>query len=136
MRFAEMANNLRCMEFFSDSLRGRDLKSGKEIIVAQALRLKPKDIKEMVCTGDVAYFASNDPDLEDYLVQYDIDKQTIVSYMRDDKIKLRKIINKIFKLKKLTDEEREFTEQNPVIDDFTSDLIISIADQRELGYYD
>lgn len=136
MKFYEIAELLRSMEFFSDSLRLMDLKVGREIIVAHGLQLNPKDIKEVICTSDTALFISKNADDEDYLVQYDLDDQTIISYMRDDKIMLRKIVNKIYNSEMLNNEERIFTEQNSVIDDFTSDLIIIIAEEKELGYID
>lgn len=136
MKFYEIAEVLRGMEFFSDSLRLMNLKAGREIIVAHGLQLNPKDIKEVVCTSDVALFISKNADDEDHLVQYDLEDQTIVSYIWDDKIMLHTIVNKIRKGQRLTDDERLFTEQNSVIDDFTSDLIIAIAEEKELGYND
>lgn len=132
MRFKEIANVLRSIEFFDRKYRG-NLKTPEGYIrVGSGLELSPKKIKEIHVTDDAALFIMRDGAI---LINY-YGKAEIERFSIEERDILQRIMRKINKSEKLTKVEVKFTEKSEVLDDFICDMIEITESSKEMGYYE
>lgn len=132
MRFKEVANELRSIEFFDRKYRGNLKTPEGSIRVGSGLELSPKNIKEMHVTDDAALFMMKDKAI---LINY-YGKAEVEHFTKDERDLLQKIMEKIDKSEKLTKSEVKFTERSEVLDDFICDMIEITETSKEMGYYE
>lgn len=132
MRFKEIANELRSIEFFDRKYRG-NLKTPEGYIrVGSGLELSPKKMKEMHVTEDAALFIMRDGAI---LINY-YGKAEVEHFTIEERDILQRIMRKIDKSEKLTKVEAKFTERSEVLDDFICDMIEITESSKEMGYYE
>lgn len=132
MRFKEIANELRSIEYFDRKYRG-NLKTPEGYIrVGSGLELSPKKIKEIHVTDDAALFIMRDGAI---LINY-YGKAEVEHFTIEERDILQRIVRKIDKSEKLTKLEAKFTERSEVLDDFICDMIEIVESSKEMGYYE
>lgn len=132
MRFKEIANELRSIEFFDRKYRGNLKTPEGNIRVGSGLELSPKKIKEIHVTEDAALFIMRDGAI---LINY-YGKAEVEHFTIEERDILQKIMKKIDKSEKLTKSEAKFTEKSEVLDDFICDMIEITESSKEMGYYE
>lgn len=132
MRFKEISDELRSIEYFDRRYRSNIKTPEGNIRVASGLELNPKKVQELHITDDAALFIMED---EAILINY-YGKVEVEHFTIEEKDLLQKIMKKIDKSEKLSEVEAKFTERNEVLDDFVCDSIIITESSKELGFYD
>lgn len=132
MRFKEVANELRSIEYFDRKYRSNLKTVEGNIRVGSGLELNPKHINEMHVSDDAALFIMRDGAI---LINY-YGKAEVEHFTKEERDLLQKIMKKIDKSEKLTKSEAKFTERSETLDDFICDMIEITESSKEMGYYE
>lgn len=132
MRFKEVADELRSIEFFDKRYRSNLKTPDGNIRVASGLELNPKKVKELHITDDAALFILED---EAILINY-YGKVKVEHFTKEERDLLQTIMEKIDQSEQLSKVEAKFTEKYEVLDDFICDSIIITESSKEMGYYE